>query len=463
MPRNGSGVYSKPAGTTAVPNTTIESAKFNQVVDDLVQDANNARPVTAGGTGGTSVATAQSALQVDPKVVYVTKPGDYTTVLTDQNAVISFSAAATLTLTTAATLGANWHVRIVADGGTVIVDPSGSELINGALQLRVLQGFACDIICTGTEFKATLVIPATAIASLTGTRNAIINGNCRFIVRGGKTIAPGASAYVFDRFLVTNNTNQSVTVNQAAFTPGQVLVPGNPRTKMRFTFGTAPTSGTLRVEQRIENVYKFSGKAASARAYFTGPTGNETLSCEIVQSFGVGGSPSAPVATAAASLDIPKIYDASTQLRRAQFVVPSVTGKVLGTSNDYISLAWLLSPRQSGAYEIARVSFVEGDASFEDDPFSEIDESLEKMRCERFCNFYDGNIYSFAGSGTTGIRRINLHWSTTMRAVPNVTWQSGDVFGLDERSASYARWFTDPGNNTFDGRSINAVLADAEL
>ncbi|WP_448729433.1 hypothetical protein [Agrobacterium sp. 22-209-1] len=54
MPRNGSGVYSKPAGTTAVPNTTIESAKFNQVVDDLVQDANFPRPPTAGGTGGNS-------------------------------------------------------------------------------------------------------------------------------------------------------------------------------------------------------------------------------------------------------------------------------------------------------------------------------------------------------------------------------------------------------------------------
>ncbi len=64
MPRNGSGVYSKPAGTTAVPNTTIESAKFNQVVDDLVQDANFARPVTAGGTGAAVVADARANLGV---------------------------------------------------------------------------------------------------------------------------------------------------------------------------------------------------------------------------------------------------------------------------------------------------------------------------------------------------------------------------------------------------------------
>lgn len=62
MPRNGSGVYSKPAGTTAVPNTTIESAKFNQVVDDIAQDLNFPRPVTAGGTGAATVAAAQSAL-----------------------------------------------------------------------------------------------------------------------------------------------------------------------------------------------------------------------------------------------------------------------------------------------------------------------------------------------------------------------------------------------------------------
>lgn len=62
MPRNGSGVYSKPAGTTAVTGTTIESAKYNSVVDDLVEDANAARPVVAGGTGATTAAGATTAL-----------------------------------------------------------------------------------------------------------------------------------------------------------------------------------------------------------------------------------------------------------------------------------------------------------------------------------------------------------------------------------------------------------------
>ncbi|MBZ9693920.1 hypothetical protein [Mesorhizobium sp. CO1-1-9] len=53
MPRAG-GVYSAPPGTAGSPNTTIESAKYNALVADLVTDANAARPVTAGGMGATT-------------------------------------------------------------------------------------------------------------------------------------------------------------------------------------------------------------------------------------------------------------------------------------------------------------------------------------------------------------------------------------------------------------------------
>jgi hypothetical protein len=64
MPRSGEGVYSKAVGTTAVPNETITSAQFNNTIDDIVTDLNAARPITAGGTGATSAATARTALGV---------------------------------------------------------------------------------------------------------------------------------------------------------------------------------------------------------------------------------------------------------------------------------------------------------------------------------------------------------------------------------------------------------------
>ena len=64
MPRNGSGIYSKPSGTNAVSGTTIESSKYNAQVDDLVVDANAPRPVPAGGTGASNAAGARGNLGV---------------------------------------------------------------------------------------------------------------------------------------------------------------------------------------------------------------------------------------------------------------------------------------------------------------------------------------------------------------------------------------------------------------
>jgi hypothetical protein len=54
VPRNGSNVYSAPAGTLATTLTTIKSPEYNAFVNDLVTDANTARPVVAGGTGATT-------------------------------------------------------------------------------------------------------------------------------------------------------------------------------------------------------------------------------------------------------------------------------------------------------------------------------------------------------------------------------------------------------------------------
>lgn len=62
MPRSGANVYSKPSGTTAVEDTLIESAVFNQLVDDIVADLNLPRPIVAGGTGASTAGTALAAL-----------------------------------------------------------------------------------------------------------------------------------------------------------------------------------------------------------------------------------------------------------------------------------------------------------------------------------------------------------------------------------------------------------------
>jgi len=72
MPRDGSGIYSRPPGTNAVPDTTIESTKYNGFVGDVETDLNAPRPIIAGGTGATSAAAARTNLKAEVSVQQVT-------------------------------------------------------------------------------------------------------------------------------------------------------------------------------------------------------------------------------------------------------------------------------------------------------------------------------------------------------------------------------------------------------
>ncbi|MCH4546831.1 hypothetical protein MK632_13710 [Rhizobium changzhiense] len=156
MPRSGAGIYTKPPNTTAQPNTIIKSAVFNSVIDDLVTDANNARPITAGGTGANTVEGARTGLGLEKRTTYAVKSADYAVVAADNNALHRFTAAVTLSLTSAATLGANWHYNVVADGGDLVIDPSDSDTIGGASSITIHTGQRAFLICDGTGFRMTV-------------------------------------------------------------------------------------------------------------------------------------------------------------------------------------------------------------------------------------------------------------------------------------------------------------------
>jgi hypothetical protein len=109
---------------------------------------------------------AQLRSGVDGEVVYAAKSSGYTAVANDNNAILRFTASATLSLTAAATLATNWHITVMAQGGDVTIDPNASETINGATTLLVRDGQAAFIVCNGTAFFATVV--STAIFGIKG-------------------------------------------------------------------------------------------------------------------------------------------------------------------------------------------------------------------------------------------------------------------------------------------------------
>lgn len=162
LPRDGQAGMNAPLplqnGTDALPALTFSSDPDT----GIYRRSANTLGISLGGIG----------YPLDAGVVYATKSGNYTALSGDNNAVHRYTATATITLTAAATLGANWHYTVVADGAAVTIDPNASETINGATTLIVPNGASVEIICDGSNFFAqrktpsVMTLEAAAISSV---------------------------------------------------------------------------------------------------------------------------------------------------------------------------------------------------------------------------------------------------------------------------------------------------------
>lgn len=458
MPRNGSGVYSPPAGTLATTLTPIESAKYNAFVNDLTSDANAARPISAGGTGGTSIATAQAALSLDNKVVYSTKAANYTLVAGDNNGVIRFTAAATATLTAAATLATNWHATIIADGGAVTVDPNASETINGATTLVIPDGGATTIYCDGTGFYTGAGAGSITGESLNGgplggTLNAVINGGFD-VAKRGTTLAAGTGfKYMTDRWARVS-AGSTLAYARQSFATGVTMPPGNPRYHGRFTVvSVASATNYAAIYHAMEDVKTYAGKTVTVTFYAKADAA-KNIGFELYQWFGLGGSPSSAVTGIGAQQ-----CALTTSWQRFDIVVavPSISGKTRGTdNNDHLELVFWFDAgstfasrassigQQSGTYDIARVSVREGDCRNEVDPFCPRHIEQEEDLCARYFQTYSDIIvsgYNVSGQIIFG----ETYLSPQMRsgnAAPGFTLNSNSSFNagsLTLDSGSYQR------------------------
>jgi hypothetical protein len=169
---------------------------------------------------------AQLRADIDGEMVYATKAVNYTALANDNNAVIECTAALTLTLTAVATLGANWHIWVYANGGDVTIDPNASELINGATTLVIPNGSSALVISTGSAFRAIVTRGAPPYSVKTGAYTALSADNggvIRFTTAATLSLTAAATlgsgwrlkviAYGVD---VTIDPNASEQINGAA-------------------------------------------------------------------------------------------------------------------------------------------------------------------------------------------------------------------------------------------------------
>lgn len=125
---------------------------------------------------------------------FTSRATGYTAVKADYGQASFFTAAATLSLTAAATLTAGWEHWVYANGGDVVVDPNGAETINGVATVTVPSGQSALIRCNGTAFYAQIFGAAQSGAGLQGFRYGLTLSNSPGDLTNDIDIAVGAAA-----------------------------------------------------------------------------------------------------------------------------------------------------------------------------------------------------------------------------------------------------------------------------
>lgn len=260
---------------------------------------------------------------------------------------------------------------------------------------------------------------------LGGSRNKIINGDFDFWQRATSQTATG---YGSDDRWANVFVGGSMTHSRQTFTLGQTDVPGNPEYFSRTVVTHAAAAGNLHAKiQKIEDVRSLAGKTVTV-TFWAKADAAKNIAVELYQDFGTGGSPSAAVSTPAG------LKALTTSWQKFSFTVaaPSISGKTLGSNaNDSLQLYFWFEAgstytarsssigQQSGTFDIAHVSVVEGDATGETDPFSPRHLQQELALCQRY---YETGRSRWCGSVQVGYSYFTEgQFRVNKRAPPSVT------------------------------------------
>jgi hypothetical protein len=153
LPRSGGGIYSK-GSPSAVSGTTIQSAAYNTTIDDLVTDANAARPVSAGGTGAANAADARTNLGISATNTPFTPAGNIAasnvqTALAELDTEKAALAGSSAQVFSVAAASANDHAvsRSFAYGSLY-----RNRIVNGSMQISQERGTALVDVTTGSAY-----------------------------------------------------------------------------------------------------------------------------------------------------------------------------------------------------------------------------------------------------------------------------------------------------------------------
>ena len=192
MPRNGGGVYALPNTYEAVSGETIEAQQHNAPLEDLQQDANTARPIVAGGTGGTSAIESADNLSTKSSNIASATTTDLSTAT---GTLVHITG--TTTITGFGTCAAGVERTVVFDGALTLTHNGTSLVLPGAANIVTTAGDTATFRSEGSgNWRCILYqrVSGRSIAAEAGYISGLILSNNVTDATNDIDIATGAAA-----------------------------------------------------------------------------------------------------------------------------------------------------------------------------------------------------------------------------------------------------------------------------
>lgn len=279
-----------------------------------------------------------------------------------------------------------------------------------------------------------------------GFRNLLINGDFRINQRGF-TSSTTTLGFGFDRWPF-EYSGGTVTYSAQSFTPGNAISGYEPKNFARIVTASQTASGNYAaLIQRIESVRTCAGQTATVSFWAKANTGTPKITVEVRQNFGSGGSPSVDINTYAGQATLSTSWARYT----FTFVVPSISGKTLGTTHDgYLALnLWVSAGAdfnartnslglQNNTFDIWGVQL---EQNYQPTPFEQRPYGVELQLCQRYFQRFGTNatdsgsqMYFFSGwVQGSGVLEGGFTFAP-MRIGPAITTSSASTFYVNAGS-----------------------------
>lgn len=275
-----------------------------------------------------------------------------------------------------------------------------------------------------------------------GRRNVIRNGDFSIAQRGNGPFTTATAVDGCQQNYFSGSTS-STRVAQALGAAGGIN--GAAWALQTVISGQSTSNDYSGLVFKIEDVRTLAGRQSVLSFIAFAASGTPKIGVQVYQFFGSGGSASIPVTTAISAVTI----DTNVTRYTVTFTVPSIAGKLIGTSNnDYLQVFLLYSagvavPAASGiglqnnTFTITDVQLEAGDKAT---PFERISQQAQDAWNKRYFKRFQGNATGspgggfafFANGGSMSATSVRLGVSLpNFRAMPIITLSSGTAIQVN--------------------------------